>query len=278
MEPTLTAWRTARQKTSLNLGGKVTDLREVMNAILFLNRTGVPWRYLPHDFPPHTTVFGYFSSWTADGTIEKIGLHLHRMVREQAGGTAEPTAWVVDAQFMKTAPSVPTNTQGTDAGKKIVGRKRSIVVDTLSLLLLAMVTAASVSDNEAGIQLLTRVAADHPTISKAWVDTGYKKKAIEHGALLGIDVDAVPRNEQVKGFAVIPRRWVVERSFGWIMLHRRLARDYETKPAHAESMIRLAMISNLAKRASGSEGGPQPTSAPGPAAAAPAHTENSTRV
>ena len=249
IEPTLAAWRAERQKTSLNLGGKVTDLREVMNAILFLNRTGVPWRYLPHDFPPHTTVFGYFSAWTADGTVEKLGLHLHRMVREQAGRTAEPTACVIDAQSVKTATSVPTNTQGADAGKKIVGRKRSIVVDTLGLLLLVMVTAASVSDNVARIQLLTRVAADHPTISKAWVDTGYKKKAIEHGASLGIDV--VPRNEQVKGFSVIPRRWVVERSFGWIMMHRRLARDYETKPSHSESMIRLAMISNLAKRATG---------------------------
>jgi transposase len=114
-----------------------------------------------------------------------------------------------------------------------------------------MVTAASVSDNEAGKELLTRIAADHPTITKAWVDTGYKTQAIEHGATLGIDVDVVPRNAQVKGFSVIARRWVVERSFGWIMMHRRLARDYETKPAHSESMIRLAMISNLAKRATG---------------------------
>ncbi len=126
MEPTLTAWRAERQKTSLNLGGKVTDLREVMNAILFLNRTGVPWRYLPNAFPLHTTVFGYFSSWTADGTIEKLGLRLHRMVREQAGRTAEPTACVIDAQSVKTATSVPTDTQGTDAGKKIVGRKGSV--------------------------------------------------------------------------------------------------------------------------------------------------------
>lgn len=251
MEPILTAWRTERQKTSLNLGGKVTDLREAMNAVLFLNRTGVPWRYLPHDFPPHTTVFSYFSAWTADGTIEKLGLHLHRMVREQAGRTAEPTACVIDAQSVKTATSVRTDTQGTDAGKKIVGRKRSIAVDTLGLLLLVMVTAASVSDNEAGKQLLTRIAADHPTITKAWVDTGYKTQAIEHGASLGIDVDVVPRNPQVKGFSVIPRRWVVERSFGWIMMHRRLARDYEAKPAHSESMIHLAMISNLAKRATG---------------------------
>lgn len=233
VEPTLTAWRAERQKTSLNLGGKVTELREVMDAILFLNRTGVPWRYLPHDFPPHTTVFSYFSAWAADGTIEKLGVRLHRMVREQEGRAAEPTACVIDAQSVKTAPSVPTDTQGTDAGKKIVGRKRSIVVDTLGLLLLVMVTAASVSANEAGKQLLSQIDADHPTITKAWVDTGYKTQAIEHGAALGIDVDVVPRNTQVKGFSVVPRRWVVERSFGWIMMHRRLARDYEAKPAHS---------------------------------------------
>ncbi|MET8624605.1 IS5 family transposase [Kitasatospora sp. NPDC004669] len=249
MEPTLTAWRAERQKTSLNLGGKVTDLREVMNAILFVSRTGIPWRYLPHDFPPHTTVFSHFSAWTADGTIEKLGVRLHRLVREKEGRAPEPTACVIDAQSVKTAPSVPAETQGIDAGKKIVGRKRSIVVDTLGLLLLVMVTAASVSDNDAGKQLLTRLAATHPTITKAWVDTDYKTQAIEHGAKLGIDVDVVPRNAQVKGFSVVPRRWVVERSFGWIMMHRRLARDYETKPKHSESMIRLAMISNLAKRA-----------------------------
>jgi transposase len=90
MEPTLTAWRAQRRKTSLNLGGKVTDLREVMNAILFLNRTGVPWRYLPHDFPPHATVFSYFRAWTADGTIEKLGLHLHRMVRDPTRDDLQP--------------------------------------------------------------------------------------------------------------------------------------------------------------------------------------------
>ena len=133
---------------------------------------------------------------------------------------------------VKTAHTVPTKTQGIDVGKKIVGRKRSIVVDTLGLLLLVMVTAASVSDNEAGKQLLTRTAATHPRISKAWVDTGYKNQAVEHGARLGIDVDVVPRNTQVKGFSV-------------------LARDYETKPEHSESMIRLAAISTLARRATG---------------------------
>ncbi|MYS82104.1 IS5 family transposase [Embleya scabrispora] len=251
VEPVLTAWRTERQKTSLGLGGRVSDLREVMNAILYVNRTGIAWRYLPHGFPPHTTVFAHFSAWTADGTIERLGVRLHHLVREKEGRSAEPTACVIDAQSIKTAPSVPTATQGIDAAKKIVGRKRSIVVDTLGLLLLVTVTAAGVSDNDAGKQLLTQLATTHPTITKAWVDTGYKTQAVEHGAELGIDVDVVPRNTQVKGFSVVPRRWVVERSFGWIMMHRRLARDYETRPEHSESMIRLAMISNLAKRATG---------------------------
>ena len=227
MEPTLTAWRSERQKTSLGLGGHVTELREVMNAILNVNHTGIPWRYLPHDFPPHTTVFSYFSAWTADGTIEKLGVHLRPTVREQAGRSAEPTACVIDAQSVKTVHTVPSSTQGTDAGMKIVGRKRSIVVDTLGLLLLVTVTAASVSDNDAGKQLLTTLAAIHPTITKTWGDTSYKTQAIEHGAALGINVDVVPRNTQAKGFSVVPRRRVVERTFGWIMMHRRLARDYE---------------------------------------------------
>ncbi|PBC69695.1 transposase [Streptomyces sp. TLI_235] len=118
VEPVLTAWRAERQKTSLGLGGKVADLREVMNAILYVNRTGIAWRYLPHDFPPHTTVFSHFSAWTADRTIEKLGIRLHRLVREKEGRSPEPTACVIDAQSVKTAPSVPTETQGIDAGKK----------------------------------------------------------------------------------------------------------------------------------------------------------------
>ncbi len=251
MEPTLTAWRTERQKTSLHLGGRLADLREVMNAILYINRTGVPWALLPHDFPPKSTVFAHFKAWTNDGVLEQLGVRLRDIVREQAGRTREPTACAIDAQSVKTAHTVPTATQGTDPGKKIVGRKRSVVVDTLGLLLAVMVTAANISDNEAGKALLTRIAADHPTISKAWVDSGYKVKAVEHGATLGIDVDVVPTPAQGRGFRVVPRRWVAERFFGWIMMHRRLVRDYETKPEHSEAMIRIAMIDNLARRATG---------------------------
>jgi transposase len=251
MEPTLMAWRAERQKTSLNLGGKVTDLREIMNAILFLNRTGVPWRYLPHDFPPHTTVFGYFSAWSADGTIEKLGVHLRRMVREQAGRTAEPTACVIDAQSVKTSTSVPAKSQGIDAGKKIVGRKRSIITDTLGLLLAVLVTAAGVQDSTAGQTLLDQTAADHPGLRKVWVDGGYRKHFVEHAATLGIDLEIAQRTPGTKGFTPVPKRWAVERTYGWLMLHRRLARDYETHPHRSEAMIHLAMTDLMARRLTG---------------------------
>src|SRR6266567_3473577 len=132
-----------------------------------------------------------------------------------------------------------------------VGRKRSIITDTLGLLLVALVTAASVQDGPAGRRLLTKAAAAHPTISRAWADSAYRNAVIEHGAALGIDVEVVRRDPATRGFAALPRRWTVERTFGWLMLHRRLARDYEALPARSEAMIHLAMIDLMARRVTG---------------------------
>ncbi|SCF46758.1 Transposase DDE domain-containing protein [Micromonospora marina] len=147
---------------------------------------------------------------------------------------------------MKTSTNAPLPTQGIDAGKKIVGRKRGIVTDTLGLLLAVVVTAASA--NTVGIDLLEQAKATYPTLAKTWVDAGFKNKVIEHGATLGIDVEVVTKDPQVKGFSVVKWPWDVERSLGWIMLHRRLARDYEALPDNSASMIRIAMIDNLTKR------------------------------
>jgi transposase len=155
----------------------------------------------------------------------------------------------MDTQSVKTSTNVPTATQGIDAGKRIVGRKRGIVTDPLGLLLAVIVTAASASDNSVGIDLLNQATAAYPTLTKAWVDAGFKKTVIEHGAALGVDVETVTKDPQVKGFSVIKRRWVVERTIGWLMHHRRLARDYETLPGTSTTMIRIAMIDNLTKRA-----------------------------
>jgi transposase len=252
IEPRLTAWRQARTdaRTKIGIKGRTPthDLREIFNAILYLNRTGIPWRYLPHDFPPDRTVYSYFAAWSKEGIFADLNYQLTGLVRDHHGRPAEPTASIMDTQSVKTSTNVPAATQGADAGKKIVGRKRGIITDTLGLLLYVIVTAASVSDNVIGMDLLDQTSAKYPTVTKTWVDAGFKVKAVEHGATLGIDVEIVTKDPLVKGFSVVKRRWVVERTIGWLMQHRRLVRDYEARPANSASMITLAMIDNLAKR------------------------------
>ncbi len=139
----------------------------------------------------------------------------------------------MDSQSVKTSTNVPLATQGTDAGKKIVGRKRGIITDTLGLLLAVIVTAASASDNTIGMALLDQATTAYPTLTKTWVDAGFKSRLVEHGAALGVDVEIVTKDPQVKG---------------WLMHHRRLVRDYEARPDNSASMITIAMIDNLAKR------------------------------
>ena len=249
IEPRLSAWRQAR--TDAGVGGRIAghELREILNAILYVNRTGIAWRYMPHDLPPWQTVYWYFKTWTDDGIFTDLNYHLNGLVRNKSGRSTTPTGSIMDTQSVKTSTNVPTATQGVDAGKRIIGRKRGIVTDTLGLLLAVIVTAASVSDNTFGVELLNQATAAYPTLSKTWVDAGFKKTVIEHGATLGVDVETVTKDPQVKGFSVIKRRWVVERTIGWLMQHRRLARDYETLPTTSATMIRIAMIDNLTRRA-----------------------------
>lgn len=252
IEPVLSAWRYERHGRALGFGRPAQhDLREIMNAILYVDRTGCQWAYLPHDFPPHQTVYGYFAKWQKDGIFAQLNGLLRELVRQQEGRNAEPSACVIDAQSVKTSTSVPARTQGIDAGKKIVGRKRSIITDTLGLLLAVLVTAAGVQDSTAGRELLDQAAADHPGLRKAWVDGGYRKHFIDHAATLGVDLEIVQRAPGARGFIPIPKRWAVERTYGWLMLHRRLARDYEALPARSEAMVHLAMTDLMARRLTG---------------------------
>jgi transposase len=252
IEPVLAAWRYERRGRALGFGRPAElDLREIMNAILYVDRTGVQWRYLPHDFPHWNSVYGYFAKWQKDGIFAQLNGLLRELVRPEEGRNAEPSACLIDAQSVKTSTSVRTTSQGTDNAKKIVGRKRSIVTDTLGLLLAVLVTAASVQDSNAGTRLLDQVAAAHPTIRKTWVDGGYRKHLVKHAATLGIDMEISARTPGTRGFTPIPKRWAVERTYGWLMLHRRLARDYETLPARSEAMIHLAMTDLMARRLTG---------------------------
>jgi transposase len=193
-------------------------------------------RYLPLDFPHWNTVYGYFARWQQEGVFAQLNGLLRQLLRQKEGREAEPSACVIDAQSVKTSTSVLASGQGIAAGKKIVGRKRSIVTDTMGLLLAVLVIAASVQDSIAATQLLDQVAAEHPRIRKAWVDGGYRQHLVEHAATLGIDMEITQRKPGTRGFTPIPKPWVVERTYGWLMLHRRLARDCETRPARSEAM------------------------------------------
>ncbi len=179
-----------------------------------------PWKYLPHDFPSHGTVYAYYAAWRDEGIFAQLNYDLTGLARVKKGRKPEPTASVIDTQSVKTSTNAPTTSQGTDAAKNIAGRKRGILTDTIGLILAVAVTAASPSENAVGIQLLDQAKKTYPSISKSWVDTGFKNAMVEHGAGLGIDVEVVHRKSDVPGFHVVKRRWVVERSLGWIMLRR----------------------------------------------------------
>ncbi len=221
IEPTLAAWRAARAETGLGLSEPLHDLREIVNAILYVNRTGIAWEYLPHDLPPYKTVYDYYAKWEKDGTTEVIHDALRGQVRTAAGRSEQPSAAIMDAQSIRTSGNVPESSQGIDAGKKIKGRKRHIATDTLGLLLVVLVTAASVQDTTGGRDVIDALAARHPGVVK--LAAGYQRSVIALGAARGIDVQVVRKDPGQKGFAPLPKRWAVERTFGWWMLHRRLA-------------------------------------------------------
>ncbi|MFC7761544.1 IS5 family transposase [Catellatospora bangladeshensis] len=248
IEPLLTEWRAGRG--GLGIRPPVHDLREIVNAILYVTRSGIAWEYLPHDFPPYKTVYDYFAKWAKDGTTQKIHDLLRTKVRQAAGRAAQPSAAILDAQSVKTSGNVAESAQGIDAGKKIKGRKRHVAVDTLGLLLVVLITAASVHDTAGGRDLVDALARSYPTVVKAWVDRGYQRSVIERGMAHEIDVEVVVRDPAVKGFSPTVR-WPVERTFGWLMLHRRLARDYEGLAEHSASLIHWAMIGAMSRRLTG---------------------------
>jgi transposase len=249
IEPLLSAWRA--QRVGLGIAQIQHDLREIVNAILYVNRTGIAWEYLPHDFPPYKTVYDYHAKWEKDGVIEAIHDALRGQVRRAAGREEQPSAALLDSQTIRTSSNVAEESQGIDAGKKIKGRKRHIATDTLGLLLVVLVTAASMQDTTGGRYLVDELSVRQPSVVKAWVDSGYKRSVIEQGAKYNIDVEVVSKDPDQRGFKPQPKRWAVERTFGWLMLHRRLVRDYETLPGRSRAMIHWAMIDNMARRLTG---------------------------
>lgn len=223
--------------------------REIFDAIRYVVSEGCRWRALPADFPPHQTVYGFFRRWSKSGILELVRDQLRRRVRCQAGASPHGVASVIDSQSVKAAETVARSSRGFDPGKRINGRKRHVIVDLEGLPLLVTVTAADVHDSRAARLALARLRRAHPEVTIVWADRAYAGTLVTWAKTsLNLTVKTVARPRDAHGFVLLPRRWIVERSISWWMHARRLVRDYERLPAHAEAMLNTAVITLMSRR------------------------------
>lgn len=236
---------------SLPTGGRPEkyDRRAVVNAIRYVNRTGCQWRAVPFNYAvPWRTVYRWFQKWHAAGVTARICAELHEQVRLREGKNPRSVTVVVDSQTIKADATVPRATSGYDAGKKATGRKRHLAVDTRGLPVMMMVTPASIHDAHAARDFLFRLRLAHPEVTLVWADSAYGGELVTWAKdRLRLTLKTVNR-PRTKGFVLLPKRWVVERSISWIMRSRRNCRDYETLPQHAEAHLAWSVMALMTRR------------------------------
>lgn len=223
------------------------NLREVVNAILYLVKTGCQWRMLPGDFPHWKIVYYYFSSWKKKGMWEEIHESLVIQVRESTGKKDQPSVSIIDAQSVKNT-LVSSETKGFDAGKKIKGIKRHIIVDTLGLILAVVIQSGSVQDRDGAYSVIEKMKENWFRIVKIFADSGYAGKLIDKiKHAFGLEIEIVKRNE-LHIFKILPKRWIVERSFSWIDTNRRNSKNYERLNQTCLAMVHLSAIRIMLNR------------------------------
>lgn len=223
------------------------DMRQVINAILYVTVSGIQWRMLPKEYPKWKSVYHYFRLWRKEGIWKRIHDTLRARERERNGRHKHATAGSLDSQSVKR--SAIGGQHGYDAGKRIDGRKRHILVDTMGLLIVVIVTVASVSDPAGARLLLRRLDGVGKKLRLVWVDGTYRGSLLDWVAdRFRFRLSPVMRPAGAKGFVLLPKRWAVERTFAWLVMHRRLSRDFETLPETSEAFIHIAMIRLMLRR------------------------------